>query len=212
MDDKQYRTVAAYAEAEFVEKKSRFIGAVMPCKTEVEALAFIEQRKKQFWDATHNVFAYIVREQGATPIKRCSDDGEPQGTAGRPVLDVLEKENLTDLCVVATRYFGGIMLGAGGLVRAYSHTSKIAVDAAQILHMSVCKLLRLEFDYSLYGKISYILPNYNIAVETSDFGENVRLDLLIRQDRTAAFLKELTELTNGQVVPQEISEKYADMQ
>lgn len=128
------------------------------------------------------------------------------------MLDVLEKENLTDLCVVATRYFGGIMLGAGGLVRAYSHTSKIAVDAAQILHMSVCKLLRLEFDYSLYGKISYILPNYNIAVETSDFGENVRLDLLIRQDRTAAFLKELTELTNGQVVPQEISEKYADMQ
>lgn len=207
-----YKTIAAYAEDEFIEKKSRFIGSVIPCKNEQEALEFIEQKRKQYWDATHNVYAYIVREEGTpTAIKRCSDDGEPQGTAGRPVLDVLEKEGLTDLCVVATRYFGGIMLGAGGLVRAYSHTSKIAVDAAKILNMSVCRLFRLEFDYSLYGKISYILPNYNIKTESSDFGESVSLELLIRHDRYESFCKELTEITNGKVFPFEILEKYEDM-
>lgn len=207
----QYKTIAAYAEDQFVEKKSTFIGSIMPCSTEEEALAFIEQKRKQYWDATHNVYAYIIRQPGSSEIKRSSDDGEPQGTAGHPVLDVLEKEGLTDVCVVATRYFGGIMLGAGGLVRAYSHTSKIAVDAAQVLHMSVCKLLRLEFDYTLYGKISYILPDFKVRAERSDFGEFVTLELLIRSDRAEAFEKALTELTNGKVTPIEILEKYENM-
>jgi uncharacterized YigZ family protein len=203
-----YRTILEYAEDEFIERKSRFIGSVMPCKTEEEALLFIEQKRKQYWDASHNVYAYILRDGN---IKRCSDDGEPQGTAGRPVLDVLEKEELTDLCVVATRYFGGIMLGAGGLVRAYSHTSKIAVDAAQILNMCVCYRLQLTFDYSLYGKISYILPNYPLRVESSDFAEQVTMMLLIRYDRVDQFEKELTELTNGQVIPQKISEEFENI-
>ena len=210
--DLAYKTIADYAEDEFTERKSRFIGSIIPCQTEQDALRFIEQKRKQYWDATHNVFAYIVQEpEMSTPVKRCSDDGEPQGTAGKPVLDVLEKEGLTNLCVVATRYFGGIMLGAGGLVRAYSHTSKIAVDAAEILNMTICKLLHLEFDYSLYGKISYILPNYQIRTEHSDFGERVSMDLLIRHDRFPAFRKELTELTNGQVEAIEILEKYENM-
>ncbi|MGI5959931.1 MAG: YigZ family protein [Massiliimalia sp.] len=209
--EQQYKTIAAYAEDEFIERKSRFIGSIQPCSSEEEALRFIEEKRKQYWDATHNVFAYIIRQPGSSEIKRSSDDGEPQGTAGHPVLDVLEKEGLTDVCVVATRYFGGIMLGAGGLVRAYSHTSKIAVDAAQILNMCICKLLRLQFDYTLYGKISYILPDYNIRVESSDFGEFVTMDLLIRGDRAEAFQKALIELTNGKVNAVEILEKYENM-
>lgn len=207
----EYRTVKQYAQDEFIERKSRFIGSAIPCKTEEEALKFIEQKKKEYWDASHNVYAYIVSVPGGTPIKRCSDDGEPQGTAGRPVLDVLEKENLTDLCVVATRYFGGIMLGAGGLVRAYSHTSKIAVEAAEILNMCLCKVLRMEFDYSWYGKISYILPNHKVVIENSDFGAEVSMEILIRYDRVDAFRKELTELTNGQVEAVEILEKFENM-
>lgn len=205
----QYKTVRAYAEDEFVERKSRFIGALQPCQTEQEALAFIEAKRKEHWNATHNVYAYLLRDGN---IKRSSDDGEPQGTAGHPVLDVLEKEGLTDVCVVATRYYGGILLGTGGLVRAYSHTSKIAVDAAQILHMHVCREYRLQFDYSLYGKISYILPNHSVLTLSSDFAEEVTLELLVRHDRAEAFCKELTELTNGQVIPEFILEKYEDLQ
>lgn len=203
-----YRTIREYAEDEFVERKSRFIGSVQPCKTEEDALRFIEQKRKQYWDATHNVYAYILRNGG---LKRCSDDGEPQGTAGRPVLDVLEKEGLTDICVIATRYFGGTMLGAGGLVRAYSHTSKIAVDAAEILNLSVCYRYRMSFEYPLYGKISYILPNYPLKVLDSDFGELVRMEFLVRYDRREAFLKALTELTNGQVVPEELDSCFEDL-
>lgn len=120
-----YQTIAAPAEDEFVQQKSRFLGAIVPVQTEEEALAFIEAKRKHYWDATHNVYAYIIRAKDGLPeIKRCSDDGEPQGTAGRPALEVLEREGLTDVALVCTRYFGGILLGAGGLVRAYAHTAK----------------------------------------------------------------------------------------
>lgn len=203
-----YRTVKAYAQDQFVEKKSRFIGAVVPCRTEQEALDFIAQKKKEYWDASHNVYAYILRDSG---IKRCSDDGEPQGTAGRPVLDVLEKENLTDLCVVATRYFGGVMLGAGGLVRAYSHTSKIAVDAAEIMNMHPCKRLRLVFEYPFYGQMTYLLPQYPHVLIHSDFGEHVVMELLLRSDHETAFCKELSEMTNGQLSPEFLAEEMADI-
>ena len=125
---KDYITLNQRAQDEFVERKSRFIGTATPVSTQEEAIAFIDEMRSKYWDATHNVYAYILRDG----TKRYSDDGEPQGTAGVPVLDVLQKEGLTDLCVVVTRYFGGILLGAGGLVRAYSHGAKIAVDAAGI--------------------------------------------------------------------------------
>lgn len=209
--DMIYKTIESYSQDEFIEKKSRFIGSIMPCKTEEEAIKFIEEKKKQYWDATHNVSAYIIRQKDACPIKRSSDDGEPQGTAGHPVLDVLEKEGIVDVCVVATRYFGGVMLGAGGLVRAYSHTSKIALDSANILTMSVCHQLKLEFDYTLYGKISYIMPNYNIQTISSDFSDKVVLDIAIRYDRLEKFKKELTEITNGQVKVEEVLVKYMNM-
>ncbi len=206
--DTEYKTVKEYSQSEFIEKKSRFIGSIMPVKSESEALEFIAQKKKQYWDATHNVYAYIIRDTGT---KRCSDDGEPQGTAGKPVLEILEREALTDICVVATRYFGGIMLGAGGLVRAYAHTAKIAVQSAQIMNMAMCSELLLDLDYSLYGNVSYILPKYNIKVSDTDFGETVRLKLIIRKDREQSFTKELTEITNGRVLPQKTGEKFEDL-
>ena len=206
---KDYITIEGEARAEFVERKSKFIGYCRHVETETEALAFVEQLKKQNWDATHNVFAYSLREG---QLKRCSDDGEPQGTAGVPVLDVLQKSGVVDVCMVVTRYFGGILLGAGGLVRAYSHGASIALEAAKKLHMTPCTRLSLDMDYGWYGKVSYILPQYNILVEESSFTDRVSMTLLIKSSRKEKFQADLVELTNGYVVPKEIIEEYADMQ
>ena len=133
----EYKTIRLREEAEFIERRSRFIGHACPVKTEEEAVAFINEMKAKYWDASHNVYAYCLREG---QIKRYSDDGEPQGTAGIPVLDVLQKSGVVDTAVVVTRYFGGILLGAGGLVRAYSHGASIALEAAGIVTMGLCTL------------------------------------------------------------------------
>lgn len=204
-----YKTIKEYATDEFVEKKSRFIGYIMPVKTEKEATDFIAMISKKHFDATHNVYAYILRDG---QIKRYSDNGEPQGTAGIPVLDVLQKEGLVDVCVVVTRYFGGIMLGAGGLVRAYSHGAVVAVRAAHIMNMTTCCEVTLECEYTLYGKLSYIFPNFNIRVVDSDFSAAVKIGLLIRKDRFDAFMKEITNISNGQVVPYVTGEVFEDME
>ncbi len=203
-----YKTIAAPAQDEFVEKRSRFIGYITPVTTEEQALEFINGLKSKHWDATHNVYAYILRDG---QIRRYSDDGEPQGTAGIPVLDVLQKEGLTDVAVVVTRYFGGIMLGGGGLVRAYSHGAKVAVDAAQVQYMTPCIRCQMEFDYSLYGKISYILPKYKAVTASSDFGAVVRLELIFSEEQYPRFCKELCELSSDTVVPQVMEELYYDM-
>ena len=157
----EYKTIKSASSDEFVVKKSRFIGYVRPVKTQEEALAFINEIKSKHWDATHNVSAYILRNGG---IKRYSDDGEPQGTAGVPCLDVLEKENLVDTCVVVTRYFGGILLGGGGLVRAYSHSAKIAVDSAKIITMAHCVDVEIECDYTFYGKLNDFLAREDTVI------------------------------------------------
>ena len=145
----EYKTVRKNAQDQFVEKRSRFIGYACPVQTEQEALDFITSKKSEHWDASHNVYAYILRDG----TMRFSDDGEPQGTAGMPVLDVLRKSGVTDVVTVATRYFGGILLGGGGLVRAYSHTASIALQAAQIITMRECLLLSLTCDYGRYGRV-----------------------------------------------------------
>ncbi|MDD5919960.1 MAG: YigZ family protein [Oscillospiraceae bacterium] len=204
-----YETVAGYASDEFIERKSRFIGHIAPVKDEAEALDFLSRIRTEHREATHNVFAYILRESG---IKRMSDDGEPQGTGGVPVLEVLEREGLTDVAVVVTRYFGGILLGAGGLVRAYSHGAKLAVDAAVRRHMNPCSILELHFGYDWYGKISYLLPRYNAQTIESDFGAQVRLRIMITSDKAPAFQKEITELTAASVMPQLVEEVCADLE
>lgn len=189
-----YFTIYEPAEASFIEKKSEFIGYIAPVKTNEEAIEFIGKIKSMHRKARHNVYAYILRHDN---ISRYSDDGEPQGTAGTPVLEVLQKRGLTDVCVVVTRYFGGILLGGGGLVRAYSHAASIACDAAKIMDMRQCHRLKINADYGLYGKISYILPNFDVITVNSDFGSSVTLEILVQNELLPSLTKELTEITNG---------------
>lgn len=204
----EYRTVANEASAEFVEKKSRFIGYIKPVTTQDEAVAFINEIKSKHWDARHNVYAYVLRE-GQT--RRYSDDGEPQGTAGIPVLDVLLKENLTDCVVVATRYFGGILLGTGGLVRAYSHTAKIAVDAGKIVTMKNCKVLKVLCDYNFYGKLNSLIPETGGIVDDAEFADNVTVTFKMPADLVDGFEAKLVDMSLGKLHSEEIGEAFVAM-
>lgn len=192
------------AESEFVEKRSRFIGHVWPVDSEDQAQELLRLVKKQHYDARHNCWCYLL----GGSVVRYSDDGEPQGTAGQPMLAVFQREHVTNVLCVVTRYFGGILLGAGGLVRAYSHGAKIAVDAAKRKLMTTCTLLSLEMDYSFYGKINYILPQYTCRVEDTDFGAVVTMKVLFKQDQVEKFVKEVTELSAALVVPQVLEERF----
>jgi uncharacterized YigZ family protein len=202
-----YLTISENAKASFIEKRSEFIGYISPVKTNDEAVAFINSIKAEHRKAKHNVYAYILREDN---ISRYSDDGEPQGTAGVPVLDVLKKRGLTDVCVVVTRYFGGILLGGGGLVRAYSHAASLACDAAHIMDMCLCHRLKITADYGMYGKISYLLPNYETITVNSDFGSDVVLEILVLSEKLETLTKELTEVTNGTAEIVDMGELFED--
>ena len=202
-----YFTISKPASDSFIEKKSEFIGYIAPVKTNDEAVAFINQITAMHRKARHNVYAYILREDN---ISRYSDDGEPQGTAGVPVLEVLQKRGLTDVCVVVTRYFGGILLGGGGLLRAYSHAASIACDAAQIMDMRLCHRLTIKTDYNLYGKINYILPNFDVITVNSDFADAVTLEILVMSEKLDALRKELTEVTNNSAEVTDLGELYND--
>ena len=202
-----YYTISANANASFIEKRSEFIGYIAPVKTNDEAVNFINSIKAEHRKAKHNVYAYILREDN---ISRYSDDGEPQGTAGVPVLDVLQKRGLTDVCIVVTRYFGGILLGGGGLVRAYSHAASLACDAAHIMNMCLCHRLKISADYGMYGKISYLLPNFETITVTSDFGSDVTLEILVLTEKLEALKNELIEATNGSVNITDCGELFED--
>ena len=201
-----YKTIAKAAAASFIEKKSEFIGNIAPCKTEEEAIAFIQEIRRQHRKATHNCYAYILRDNN---IGRHSDDGEPGGTAGAPMFEVLKKEGLTDVCCVVTRYFGGIMLGAGGLVRAYTNGAKIAVDAAQIKEMRMAEKLRLTLDYSLYGKIGAALSEFDARVCSEDFAADVTLTLYAAQEKSGELSRQLTDICSGKISIESLgSEEY----
>lgn len=204
----EYKTMAAPATAEFVEKRSRFIGYISPVLTEAEAISFINSIKEMHREATHNVYAYALRD-GQT--RRYSDDGEPQGTAGIPVLDVIQKAGLVDVAVVVTRYFGGTLLGAGGLVRAYTAGAAQAIEAGVIKTMSPCTVLEMDIDYGMYGKVTYILPKYSTKVLESDFGVVVKLKIMIKDSDLQAFRRELEETTSATVYPYETEKLYADI-
>lgn len=202
-----YTTIKSFAKDSFIEKKSEFIGYISPVKTNEDAVDFINRIKSENRKARHNVYAYILRDNNIT---RYSDDGEPQGTAGMPVLDVLLKEGLTDVCVVVTRYFGGILLGGGGLVRAYSHACKIAVDAAVKMQMFECYEVTLKFDYSLYGKIGYSLPEFEIKMLSDDFSDCITLKLLVKSDMYSKLKEKLYDITNGKISILKSELKYGD--
>ena len=202
-----YSTVNGVARAEFTEKKSEFIGYIAHAAEEEEAAAIINKIRAENRKATHNVYAYILRS-GCT--SRYSDDGEPQGTAGVPVLEVLKKEGLTDICCVVTRYFGGILLGGGGLVRAYSHAAKIAVDASQRMIMCEAERICIKTDYNLYGKISYILPEFEVKIINENFSENVSLDIIVKIASADMLCKKITDVTNGKAEIVIVNKTFAD--
>jgi uncharacterized YigZ family protein len=191
-----YITLGQYSAEEYIVKKSRFIGYAKPIKTEQDALSFIEEIRKKHWDATHNVYAYSLREGS---IKRFSDDGEPQGTAGMPVLNVITQEGITDCVVVVTRYFGGILLGGGGLVRAYSHSAKLAVDAAGVITLVPWVVMSICCDYNLYGKIESLIRDMDGVISDTAFTDSVALTFRIEKSLIASFDKKLQDLTNGKI-------------
>lgn len=194
----KYQTVYEGGEAETIEKKSRFIATVRPVKTEEEAIAFLEECKKKYWNATHNCSAYVIGER--CEIQRCSDDGEPGGTAGKPMLDVLLGEELHNVAVVVTRYFGGTLLGTGGLVRAYSGAVQAGLASSTIITKMQGVKLCIQTDYTGLGKIQYILAQRKIAVLNSEYCEYVALEAMVPVDELEAVQNEITEGTNGQAV------------
>ncbi len=202
-----YKTVLKANRAEIVEKKSRFIASVKPVSTEQEAIDFVNEIRAEFRDATHNVYAYVVSENNAT---RYSDDGEPGGTAGVPTLEVLNKEGLTDVAVVVTRYFGGTLLGAGGLVRAYGKSAKAGVDAAVITEKIYCHELLIHAPYDLLGKIRYLIENGDYILGEIEYANDVAITAYVKFDLLEKFQKEITEATNGSVEPQICGELYVD--
>lgn len=192
----EYQTVTLDTCAEFTEKRSRFLAYIRPVQSEDEAVAFLQQLKAKHWDATHYVYAYCLREG---QVKRYSDDGEPQGTAGIPTLDVLLKSEVTDVVVVTVRYFGGILLGGGGLVRAYSHAASLALEQAQVITMRECQLASLTCDYNQYGRVAALIPEHNGVVDDTAFTDAVQIAFHMAEADTAAFERQLADVTCGAV-------------
>ena len=201
----EYKTIKSAGSAEFVERKSRFIGYSCPVTTEEEAVRFINEIKSKHWDATHNVYAYCLREG---QIKRYSDDGEPQGTAGIPVLDVLLKSGVTDVVLVVTRYFGGILLGGGGLVRAYSHGASIGLEAGGVVSMELCVVGAISCTYGQYGRVAALIPEMEGITETADFGENVKIRFHIRKEKLEALQAALTDASRGECFITPLEENF----
>ena len=200
----EYLVPSGFGEDEFIEKKSRFIGRVWCVETEEEALEKIQQMKKQHYDATHNCWAYIIRD-GAM---RFSDDGEPGGTAGNPMMQVLQRENLYNVVCVVTRYFGGILLGAGGLVRAYTKGAKIAIDAAGKSMKRVWSVLYLPCPYTFYERVKLEVAAFEGIIRDTQFGAEVELEILLAEGQVEAFLERLTDMTAATVEAMEIGKEY----
>lgn len=191
----QYRTVYIGGEGEIIEKKSRFIATVRPVETEEEVATFLEETKKKYWDARHNCHAYVLGER--REITRCSDDGEPSGTAGRPMLDVLLGEDLYNTAVVVTRYFGGTLLGTGGLVRAYSKAVQEGLQNSVIIEKKHGTILQVVTDYNGVGKLQYIAGENALPILDSQYTDTVTMELLVPFQDLDAITKQITEKTNG---------------
>ena len=200
----EYLVPTGYGEAEFIEKKSRFIGRVWPVDTEEEALAKIQEMKKKNYDATHNCWAYVIKDG---PM-RFSDDGEPGGTAGNPMMQVLQREQLFNVVCVVTRYFGGILLGAGGLVRAYTKGAKIAIDAAGKSMKRIWTVLYVPCPYTYYERVKLEVEAFGGIIRTTEFGAEVDLEILLAQQQTQPFLDRLTDMTAGTVEGMETGQEY----
>ncbi len=200
-----YTTIKNEASAEFEEKRSLFIGHARPVKTEEEAAEFIKEKKREYADATHNVFGYIIKNGICA---RYSDDGEPQGTAGMPVLDTIRKSGVSDACVVVTRYFGGILLGAGGLVRAYAHGAKIALEAAEIITYEQYTVLSVKCNYSDYQKIQPLFFKSGAVIDDTDFGESVAITLAVKDEVVSGLSEKIRESTSGRAITAVLGNRF----
>ena len=202
---KSYKTVHHRSRFEFEDRKSVFIGEALPVKNEAEALAFLESVKKHYPDARHHVYAYVVRENA---IMRFSDDGEPQGTAGIPILDIIRKKELTDIAIVVTRYFGGTLLGTGGLVHAYSASALGAIDEAEVITYDLYTGVSICVSYSDYQKIGALMTDFEFRVEDTDFGAEVAILGRVLSSRVSSFVEKLTEITSGRAKSEILDEKF----
>ena len=200
----EYLVPTGYGEDEFIEKRSRFIGHIFPVETEEEALEKIQQLKKKYYDATHNCWAYVIRD-GAM---RFSDDGEPGGTAGNPMMQVLQREKLFNAVCIVTRYFGGVLLGAGGLVRAYTKGAKIAIDAAGKSMKRVWTVLYLPCPYTYYERLKLEIAAFDGIIRDTQFGAEVELEILVAEAKVLPFLERITDMTAGTVEGMEIGKEY----
>ena len=201
-----YRVLLEGGEGVYEEKKSRFIATVRKCESEQEAAAFIEEMKKKYWDARHNCSAFVIGSRGE--LTRCSDDGEPSGTAGRPMLEVLTGEGLRNAAVVVTRYFGGVLLGTGGLVRAYTQAVKAGLNNCRIGTMRAGYEVEVATDYNGIGRILYLLGNAGIEPVSSDYGENVVLRIQVPAEDLEHLRGEIVEATNGRARFEKLQELY----
>ena len=200
-----YKTVKIESFGEFIEKRSRFIGYCKPVKTEEDATAFINEIRAKHWDARHNVYAYSLREGN---LRRYSDDGEPSGTAGMPVLDVITKNEVYDVCVVVTRYFGGILLGKGGLVRAYAQGAKLALEAGQVIKMQSCLLCSLGCSYNQYGKVSAAVIDAGALIDDTLYEADVVIKFHMPSELLPSLNKKLADISAGEVQAEGKEEKY----
>ena len=192
---KEYKIVYCGGEGEIVEKKSRFIATVKPVDSEEEASAFIAEMKKKYWDARHNCSAFVIGKR--QELTRCSDDGEPAGTAGRPMLDVLLKENIHNAAVVVTRYFGGVLLGTGGLVRAYQQATKAGLSASEIIEKKEGAVLFIRTDYTGIGRLQYLFAQEKITVMDTAYEADVLVKAVIPENDKKRIEKTIIEQTNG---------------
>lgn len=202
---KAYKTVNDYGETEFVERKSKFLSYVYPVTTEKEAVSHIEKARKKFYDSTHVVFAYKLRENN---IARFSDDGEPQGTAGLPVLDVINKSGIEDVLIIVVRYFGGILLGAGGLVRAYSKSASLGVEEAVICTMTPCSVFEIKCPYNMLSQVQYILENHVAYKIDIEYMQDITLKYYIEEEKFENLKNDLFDKTNGVITAKQIANEF----
>jgi len=202
---KAFKTPAAASETEFVVNKSRFIGRAFPVETEAEALEILERIRQKHYDATHNCWAYNLR--GASPLRRFSDDGEPGGTAGMPIMDTLIRSETENALIIVTRYFGGILLGSGGLVRAYSRSAADALSAAGSVTMTPCAEIEFVTDYTRFGGIEGFVRK-NSTVRNIEFLENIKFNCLVETKKADAFIADIIERTDGRSAPRMLGEEY----
>lgn len=202
----RYKILYSGGVGELVEKKSRFIATVRPAESEEEALLFIEEMRKKYWDASHNCYAYVIGDRAQ--VQRCSDDGEPGQTAGKPMLDVLLGEEIRNVCVVVTRYFGGTLLGTGGLVRAYSGAAQEGLKAGCIVEKRLGRRLMVTSDYNWAGKLQYLAAQEELAVLESGYTERVAFTWLVPAEDAARIQKKITEATNGQAAMEDQGEVW----